>query len=597
MSTVLSRRDLDFLLFDWLGADDLVERARYAEHSHETFEAVLDLAETIATERFAPINRTLDLHEPIVGPDGKVVLPDGLAEALAVYRDSGMPSAVFPEELGGMQLPYLVAQGAFVFFQAASAAAASYPFLSAGNANLLVAHGSPEQIDRYARPVIEGRWFGTMCLSEPHAGSSLGDITTRAVRQEDGTYRLFGTKMWISGGDHELTENIVHLVLAKVEGAPPGVKGISLFIVPKFVVEDDGSIGERNDVALVGLNHKMGWRGTTNTLLNFGEGFATPGGARGAIGHLVGEEGQGLAQMFHMMNEARIDVGLGAVALGYTGYLHALQYAKERTQGRLAGQKDPSLPMVPIVEHADVRRMLLAQKSYVEGGLGLVLYCSRLVDEQETAPDEATRARAHRLLEVLTPIAKSWPSQWCLAANDLAIQVHGGSGYTRDYPVEQFYRDNRLNPIHEGTHGIQSLDLLGRKVVLDGGAWFAELVSTMRDTVERAAQRQELAQFAAEVGARVDRLVEVTRTLWADGDPAVALANSAVYLEATGHVVIAWVWLEQLLAVGDRTGEFFDGKRAAARYFRVFELPKVDAQFDLLASLDRTVLEVDPAVL
>jgi alkylation response protein AidB-like acyl-CoA dehydrogenase len=598
MSMVLSRRDVDFLLFDWLDAAGLPERERYAEHSRDTFDAVIDLAETIATKQFAPINRLLDTQEPVVGEDGKVVLPAELSLALRVYAESGMPAATFDAEVGGMQLPFVVGQGAFAFLQAASAAASSYPFLSTGNASLLVEHGSPEQVERYALPVIEGRWYGTMALSEPQAGSSLGDITTRAVRQPDGTYRLFGTKMWISGGDHELSENIVHLVLAKVEGAPAGVKGISLFIVPKFLVEPDGSLGERNDVALVGLNHKMGWRGTTNTLLNFGEGLTTPGGVAGAVGHIVGEEGRGLAQMFHMMNEARISVGMGAVALGYTGYLHSLEYAKQRTQGRVAGAKDPALPQVPLIQHADVRRMLLAQKSYVEGGLGLLLYCSRLVDEQVSGPDEAARSTAHELLEVLTPIAKSWPSQWCLVANDLAIQVHGGSGYTRDYAVEQFYRDNRLNPIHEGTHGIQSLDLLGRKVVAGGGAGLATLVGAIKETTAKAAAGDPTTSaYAAQLDRWVDRLVEVTGALWADGDPAVALANSAVYLEAAGHVVVAWIWLEQLLAVGERSDAFFDGKRAAARYFFAFELPKVGPQFDLLVSLDRTVLDVDPAVL
>ncbi len=598
MSTVLSRRDVDFLLFDWLRIESLLDRDRYGDHSRETFDAVLDLAQTIATDRFAPINRLLDANEPVVGEDGKVVLPQELAEALAVYRDSGLPLGTFDAALGGMQLPFTVAQASFAWFQAASAAAASYPFLALGNANLLVAHGSADQVARFAQPVVEGRWYGTMCLSEPQAGSSLGDITTRAELQPDGTYRLFGTKMWISAGDHELTDNIVHLVLAKVAGGPPGVKGISLFIVPKFLVEDDGSIGERNDVALVGLNHKMGWRGTTNTLLNFGEGLVTPGGAPGAVAHLVGEEGRGLAQMFHMMNEARISVGMGAVALGYTGYLHALEYAKQRTQGRLVTAKDPTAPMVPLTEHPDVRRMLLAQKSYVEGGLGLLLYCARLVDEEVTAPDEADRQRAHDLIEVLTPIAKSWPSQWCLAANDLAIQVHGGYGYTRDYAVEQFYRDNRLNPIHEGTHGIQSLDLLGRKVIAGGGAGLATLVGAIGETTRRAADAGPAAQeYAAQLDERVERLVDVTGTLWSGGDPAVALANSSAYLEAAGHVVVAWIWLEQLLAVGDREGAFFDGKRAAARYFFAFELPKVGPMLDLLASLDRTVLDLDPEVL
>ncbi len=357
------------------------------------------------------------------------------------------------------------------WFQAANVGTSGYPFLTMANANLLLAHGSPEQIETWVGPMLEGRYFGTMCLSEPGAGSSLADVTTRAEPQPDGTYRLFGNKMWISAGEHELSENIVHLVLARVAGAPDGVKGLSLFIVPKVLPD-----GTRNDVTLAGLNHKMGFRGTTNTLLNFGE-------KGGAVGDLVGEEGRGLAAMFHMMNEARIGVGLGAMALGYTGYLKSLQYAKERLQGRAPGAAGTP---VPIAEHADVKRMLLAQKSYVEGALALLLYCSRLVDEEKTAETADERDAAHLLLDVLTPIAKSWPSQWCLAANDLAIQVHGGYGYTRDYDVEQHYRDNRLNPIHEGTHGIQGQDLLGRKVVMQGGAGLLALVGAIDETIARA---------------------------------------------------------------------------------------------------------------
>ena len=319
-----------------------------------------------------------------------------------------------------------------------------------------------------------------MALSEPQAGSSLADITTKAVRQDDGTYRLTGNKMWISGGDHELTENIVHLVLAKVPGGPPGVKGISLFIVPKFLVDDDGSLGERNDVVLAGLNHKMGYRGTTNTLLNFGEGVHTPGGEPGAVGYLVGEEHRGLTYMFHMMNEARIGVGMGATVLGYTGYLHALEYAKTRTQGRPAAAKDPRRAArcrsssTPTSAACCSPPSPTSRAAWRSG-----LYCARLVDEEQTAESADDRARAHLLLEMLTPIAKAWPSQWGPVADDLAIQVHGGYGYTRDYPVEQFYRDNRLNPIHEGTNGIQALDLLGRKVVMQGGAGLALLGETI----------------------------------------------------------------------------------------------------------------------
>jgi alkylation response protein AidB-like acyl-CoA dehydrogenase len=594
-SPIMSRRDLEFLLYEWLDTEQLPTRARYADHDRGTFDALLDLSERLATDVFAPLNRLVDTEEPHLDAEGKVVLPAEVEKALAAYTESGLPTSVFDAELGGMQLPFVVHSACSTWFQAACVGVFAYPFLAEGNASLLVAHGTPEQVRTYAEPVIEGRWYGTMALSEPQAGSSLGDITTRAVRQDDGSYRLTGTKMWISGGDHELGENIVHLVLARTPDAPAGSKGISLFIVPKHLVHTDGSLGERNDVVLVGLNHKLGYRGTTNTLLNFGEGAFTPAGLPGAVGHLVGEEGKGLAAMFHMMNEARVSVGAGAMALGYTGYLHALRYAEERTQGRPLADKDPSSPPVRLVDHPDVRRMLLAQKSYVEGALALVLYCGRLVDEVATAESDEDRRVADTLLGMLTPIAKSWPSQWCLAANDLAIQVHGGYGYTRDYAVEQFYRDNRLNPIHEGTHGIQALDLLGRKVVMDGGRGLALLADRIRATTARAAETGgEPATYAGQLETRLDDLLRVTSTLWSTGDPELALANAAVYLEAAGHLVVAWLWLEQVLAAGDSTGGFYDGKRAAARYFFRFELPTVGPRLDLLESLDRTTLDLDP---
>ncbi|MFG1833708.1 acyl-CoA dehydrogenase [Micromonospora chersina] len=596
-STLLSRRDLAFLLHDWLDVGRLTERPRYAEHSRETFDAVLDLAAQVAAERFATHNRAADATEPSFDGQRVRTIPQVKA-ALEVFAGTGLLAATMDESVGGMQLPHAVAAACFAWFQAANVATAAYPFLTLGNANLLLAHGSAEQIDTWVRPMVEGRFFGTMCLSEPQAGSSLADITTRAEPQDDGTYRLVGTKMWISGGEHDLAENIVHLVLARIPGGPPGVKGISLFIVPKVLLDADGALGPRNDVVLVGLNHKLGYRGTTNTLLNFGEGVHRPYGRAGAVGYLVGEPHQGLAQMFHMMNEARIGVGAGATALGYTGYLKSVAYARQRPQGRPVADKDPTAPQVPIVAHADVRRMLLAQKSYVEGALALILYCGRLLDEEKTAPAEADRVRAHVLLDLLTPIAKSWPSQWCLAANDLAIQVHGGYGYTRDYDVEQHWRDNRLNPIHEGTHGIQALDLLGRKVTMRGGAGLELLLETIRATVTRAWKAEgEAAELAGRLGAAVDRIAVVTRRLHGAGDPELALANASVYLEAVGHVVIAWMWLEQLLAVealGNPDGpdaDFLAGKRQAARYFFRYELPRTGPQFDLLESLDRITLD------
>ena len=587
-SLLLSRRDLEFLLYEWLDVEQLTKRERFSEHSRETFDAVLDLSEQIATRHFAPHNKKGDAQEPTFDGERVHLIPEVKA-ALEVYGRSGLIGGSMDASVGGMQLPHVLAGAAMAYLQAANVGSSSYPFLTIGNANLLLEHGTAEQIATFVEPMVEGRFFGTMCLSEPQAGSSLADVTTRAEPQADGTYRVFGNKMWISGGDHDLSENIVHLVLARIPGGPAGVKGISLLIVPKTVVDT----GERNDVVLAGLNHKMGYRGTVNTLLNFGEGKHRPGGQPGAVGYLVGEEHRGLSYMFHMMNEARVGVGSGAMALGYTGYLSSLAYARERPQGRPIGAKDPSAPQVPIVEHADVRRMLLAQKSYVEGALALVLYCGRLLDEEKTAETAAERERAHLLLDTLTPVAKSWPSQWCLEANSLAIQVLGGYGYTREYDVEQHYRDNRLNPIHEGTHGIQGLDLLGRKVVLDGGAGLALLAETIGGTAGRATG--ELAAYGQQLQAAIDRVVATTATLWGSGDPAVALANASAYLEAVGHVVVAWLWLEQAIAAQGRPGDFYAGKRAATQYFFRYELPKTGPQFDLLDSLDTTLLEVSPA--
>ena len=594
ISNLLSRRDVDFLLHEWLNVELLTKRPRHAEHSRETIDAVLDLAEQIAWRDFRPHNKKSDANEPHFDGERVHLIPE-IKAALDVFAQSGLIGSSMDHAIGGLQLPTVVTGAAFAFFQAANVGTSSYPFLTIANANLLLAHASPELIETFARPMVEGRFFGTMCLSEPQAGSSLSDVTTRAEPQGDGTYRVFGNKMWISAGEHDLVDNIVHLVLAKIPGGPAGVKGISLFVVPKVLVNEDGSLGERNDVVLAGLNHKMGYRGTVNTMLNFGEGKHQPGGAAGAVGYLVGEPHKGLAYMFHMMNEARVGVGTAAAALGYTGYLQSLDYARNRPQGRPIAGKDPARPQVAIIEHADVRRMLLAQKSYVEGALALNLYCGRLLDEHATGATEQDRERARLLLDLLTPLAKSWPSQWCVQANDLAIQVLGGYGYTREYDVEQLYRDNRLNPIHEGTHGVQALDLLGRKVVMNEGAGLTLLAATIAETVARAtAAGGEPAELAGLLQAKVDRVVAVTGQLWGTGDVELALANATVYLEAVGHVVLAWIWLEQWLATGEQPGEFYDGKRQAARYFFRWELPKTGPQLDLLASLDRTTLDMDP---
>jgi butyryl-CoA dehydrogenase len=601
------RQTLDFLLDDWLGVESLAARPRFADHSRETFAAVIDTCEKIAREKYAPFNRQADTDEPWF--DGqKVHLPEASHAAARAYAESGMLAAAQDYEIGGMQLPCVVEMAANSFFSKAGIGIGGGGMLTSGNANLLMAHGTPVQQAAFAAHEFAGRFSGTMCLSETQAGSSLSDIVTRAV--PDGAdfesdplgprYRLRGSKMWISNGEHELSENIVHLVLAKIPGPDgkliPGTKGISLFVVPKKLVDPQGTLtGERNDVALAGLNHKLGYRGIPNTLLNFGEGAFPVRGGSGAIGYLVGKPHEGLRCMFHMMNEARIAVGLGATMLGYAGYETSLDYAKTRPQGRPTGPggKDPTRPQVPIIRHADVKRMLLAQKSYCEGALALELHCARLVDELHTGSAEAA-AEAGLLLDVLTPIAKSWPSEWCLEANSLAIQVLGGYGYTRDFPVEQYWRDNRLNMIHEGTHGIQALDLLGRKVVMQDGAGLATVGRRLAATVARAAAVPPLTGHARALTQAFDALTAATRGAWSTGDPEEALANATPYLQAFGHTVLAWIWLDVAIcaqAALDRSGSDAAlplGLLHACRYFFGYELPRTGAWLGVVESRDDT---------
>jgi len=602
----MTRALIDYLLYDWLDVESLSARERFADHGRETFGSVLDTCERIAAEKFAPFNRLADTQEPHF--DGKrVTLPQATHDAALAYAGSGMLAAAQDYEVGGMQLPCAVEMAANSFFSKASIAMGGYAMLTSGNASLLMAHGTPLQREVFAKNEFAGRWFGTMCLSEPQAGSSLSDIATRAVQDGEGferdplgpRYRLKGNKMWISAGEHEITENIIHLVLAKIPGADgkliPGVKGISLFIVPKKLVTSEGELtGERNDVALAGLNHKLGYRGTTNTLLNFGEGrFPVRDGA-GAVGYLVGRPGDGLRCMFHMMNEARIGVGLGATMLGFAGYEASLDYARQRPQGRPVGPggKDASAPPVAIVQHADIKRMLLAQKSYCEGALALELYCARLVDELHTGETGAADD-ARLLLEMLTPIAKSWPSEWCLEANSLAIQILGGYGYTRDFPVEQYWRDNRLNMIHEGTHGIQGMDLLGRKVVMDGGAGLKLLATRISRTIQRAGQVAALAEQGNALAGALQKLGAATKSAWATAQPEEALANATPYLQAFGHVVLAWIWLElALVSAAAPASDFHQGKLAAARYFFHYELPKTGPWLAVVAARDATCREM-----
>ncbi|MFS1703465.1 acyl-CoA dehydrogenase [Alteromonas sp. AMM-1] len=599
-SRLINPADLNFLLYDVLKVDELCKFPRFNEHGRETFDATIETAYSIASDWFAPCAAKLDENEPEF-VDGKVTMIPEVAAALQQYYDAGFGAATHDYELGGMQLPFSVSVACKAIFGAANMPVLSYPSLTNANANVIRNFGSDEQKRLYLQPLLNGRFMGTMALTEPQAGSSLSDIKTQATCAEDGTYRLKGNKIFISGGDHELSENIIHLVLARTQGAPDGVKGLSLFIVPKFLVNDDGSLGERNDVNLAGLIHKMGWRGTTSTMLKFGE-------KDGAVGYLIGEPNRGLLYMFQMMNEARIGVGVGAVSQGYTSYLHTLDYARNRPQGRHPHEKDPQSPQIPLTEHADIKRMLLAAKSYAEGGLYLSLYGATLADTHAHCADPEAAKRAGTLLDILTPILKSWPSKYCLEANSIAIQVHGGYGYTREYPVERFYRDNRLNPIHEGTEGIQAMDLLGRKVSMQDGLPYTLLSEEILSTVQACQAEPQLAEFANSLLQRKAKLDATTQTIVAAMQASksnLALANATPYLHAFGHIVMAWLWLRQaqvaVLAINTETGSdrtlLLQGKLAACRYFFRYELPQVDAALELVQSLDDTCFELESSCL
>ena len=588
--TVIRREDIDFWLVDWLDVGALTRLPRFAGQTLDDYAAFLDLGEKIAQQAFWPSYKAGDREEPRLDANGRVVVQSQVAAAVRAYLNAGLHLATVDAEHGGLQLPVAVASAVGAIVMAANISAAGFSMLSTANARVLAAFGTPEVIAAFAAPQFAGEALGTMCLSEPDAGSSLGDIVTRAEPDgEDGLgrrYRLRGRKMWISGGDQDIVAQTIHLVLAKIPDAAgklaPGAKGVSLFVVPAVLPD-----GRRNDVAVAGLNHKMGYRGIPNCALNFGEG-------EGARGWLIGDPGEGLRIMFQMMNEARIGVGLGAAALAYRGFAQSLAYAAERRQGRPLGHKGEGAP-VPILRHPDVRRMALAQKAIAEGALALCLYSAKLADLSGHAVDEAERVRAQALLDLLTPVTKSWPSEMGLAANHLAIQIHGGYGYTRDFDVEQIFRDNRLNPIHEGTTGVQALDLLGRKMLFDGLQAFDVFLQALRRTAGSAGEIPELAAFAETLRAQAARIEALVRREAAA--PMQALALATPFLFAFGHLVVGWLWLDMADAATRGNARVRPGKIAACRYFYEYEMPVIDAwlaplasRSDLTAALDESCL-------
>jgi butyryl-CoA dehydrogenase len=566
-------RDVRFVLYDVLGADKLCELPYFADHSPQTFDLYLKAARDLARNEVFPSYKPMDEH-PAHYQDGRVHTHPIMVELWPKIVELGVLNASRPAEVGGQQVPMVVHSAACAYLMAANLSAFGYAMLTTGSAHLIEAFGSPELKQKYMDRMYEGRWTGTMALTEPQAGSSLADVQTRATPTAEGHYLMSGSKVFISGGDQTITENIVHLALARIDGAPPGIKGVSLFAVPKLREAADGTLVD-NDVSAAGAFHKLGWRGIPSIALNFGE--------RGEChGYLVGEPHRGIPYMFQMMNEARINIGIHGIATASVAYREALEYARTRPQGRNAGT-GASAPQVPIIAHADVRRMLLRQKAIVEGGLGLVLQTAQYQDLAHHAATAAERERALQLLDLLTPIAKTFPAEKGFEANTLAVQIHGGYGYTSEYLPEAWLRDQKLNSLHEGTTGIQSNDLLGRKVIKGGGATIALL-------------REEIgASIAAAVDAGVDQLdcdalhraldmaTDLAGHLRELGarDIEAALRHAVDFMELTSIIVIAWMWIRQAaaakraLAGGSGDEAFLRGKLAAAQYWFRTELPRV----------------------
>ncbi|HEY6880997.1 MAG TPA: acyl-CoA dehydrogenase [Polyangiales bacterium] len=584
---LLNDRDVSFLLFELFEAEALCALPAFAEHSRETFSMYVDACRKLAREALYPSYRPMDEATPRL-VDGRLFIHPRMRELHPKLVELGVINATRPAEVGGQQLPQMVAACAHAYLVAANLSAYGYAGLAAGTGRLIESFGTEEQKRDYMARLYDGSWTGTMALTEPHAGSSLADVATRATPVGDGSYRIQGSKIFISGGDHDLTENIVHMTLARIDGAPAGVKGISLFIVPQKRIEGGKLV--HNDTAVAGMIHKIGWRGLPSIALNYGEN----GDCRG---YLLGEPNHGLSYMFQMMNEARMLVGLNGVATAYVAYQESLEYAKTRPQGRLPANKG-SGAQVPIIAHADVRRMLLRQKAIVEGGLALIVYASRCADLAEHATNAAQKKENALLLDLLTPVAKSFPAEKGFESNALAMQIHGGYGYSSEYMPEAWLRDQKLNSIHEGTTGIQSIDLLGRKVSLHEGAAFKLLLREIGRALEDAR--------AAGVDARqidaLARATETTRTLTAslvaERDPEARLLHSVYYLDLFMTVVIGWMWLLQATraqrALAAKDDAFYRGKLTAAQYYLLSELPRVEQLAALIASGEDSYARTQP---
>lgn len=582
---------VDLLMFDALDVSALTAFEHFREHDRGTFELWVQSCRRLAREKLFAAYRPMDSAPPALS-DGRVRTHPVMNELWPALAETGVINATRPYDVGGQQLPFTVATIASFYLLAANGAAYSFAGLTTGAGHLIEAFGDETVRGLFLEPLYNGTFNGTMALTEPHAGSSLADLTSTATPRGDGTYSIKGSKIFISGGDQSFARNTVHMVLARLDGAPSGTRGVSLFAVPRERPTSDGA-WEHNDVHVAGVIHKIGWRGIPSLALSFGD----EGDCRG---WLVGPSNHGLKCMFQMMNEARLLVGASAAATATVAFYESLAYARERTQGRRLGDTDPTSKPVALTEHADVRRMLLEQKCVAEGSLALVARCAKFSDTAQHHPDGDERERAQMLLDLLTPIAKSFPAERGFQSNALAVQIHGGYGYSSEYLVESWLRDQKLNSIHEGTTQIQALDLLGRKVIARGGQALATLCEEVERDLATALSKGVDPSLVASVREALARWSVLTQALAAKGlagDVHGMMGHSTDYLDATGSLVLGWLWLWLAGATRAREGHFYDGVRAAARFWVTRELPRVHALAAVIERDDQAFLGLDERAL
>ena len=541
----------------------------------ETTATILEEASRFFADVIAPLNRVGDTEGSTLTEDGTVETPEGFQEAYKKFVELGWPGAHMPAEWGGGGLPYTVGVVIQEMFKTANMAFSLCPMLTQGAVEALVSHGSNELQQTYLEKLVSGEWTGTMNLTEPEAGSDVGALRTKAIRQEDGSYRIFGTKIFITWGDHDLTENVIHLVLGRTEDAPPGTRGISMFLVPKYLVDNDGRVGDENDIRIVSLEHKLGIHASPTCVVSFGDG------GDGAVGYLVGDEMEGMRNMFTMMNVARIAVGMEGLAMTECAYQHAASFAKERVQGRAAGSS--SKEAVAIVEHPDVRRMLLTMRSYAEAMRGLLYVTAMSGDLSLHEESEEEQQKHRKRIALLTPIVKAWMTDVGVEMASLGIQVHGGMGYVEETGAAQFYRDARIAPIYEGTNGIQAIDLVTRKLPLEGGGVVEDLITDMTSTIDEMSNHEELAIFRDNLVTAVQGLADTSTWLGeqlADGRISDALAGATPYLTQFGTVLGGWVMAQSALAAkstpSDHDPDFLDEKVITARFYGEHILPEAD---------------------